>query len=169
MPAGTCGSSQALGRCQSGRTGPPAKRLRALNVLRGFESLPSRRTAAVRRETRRLVQCAQRACSSGDRALGCGPKGRRFESCQAYQLHRLGLLLRPVFVSRLHVDLPGQRRVSTVIARQSLAVRPSLRAARISRKAGADAYSRRVIDQPCCLPTMQGARQGIASAADSNL
>ncbi len=24
------------------------------------------------------------ACSSGDRALGCGPKGRRFESCQAY-------------------------------------------------------------------------------------
>ena len=25
-----------------------------------------------------------RACSSGDRALGCGPKGRRFESCQAY-------------------------------------------------------------------------------------
>ena len=26
-----------------------------------------------------------RACSSGDRALGCGPKGRRFNSCQAYR------------------------------------------------------------------------------------
>jgi hypothetical protein len=31
-----------LGRCQRGRMGPPAKRLRADKVLRGFESLPSR-------------------------------------------------------------------------------------------------------------------------------
>ena len=38
-------------------------------------------TAALRRSG---VKSALRACSSGDRALGCGPKGRRFESCQAY-------------------------------------------------------------------------------------
>ena len=34
------------------------------------------------------------ACSSGDRALGCGPKGRRFESCQAYRSRLTGRLLR---------------------------------------------------------------------------
>ena len=84
MPLASRGQSH-LGRCQSGRMGPPAKRLSAENALRGFESLPSRpgRPATAGR-CLSGVKCAIRACSSGDRALGCGPKGRRFESCQAY-------------------------------------------------------------------------------------
>jgi hypothetical protein len=88
-----------LGRCQSGRMGPPAKRLRALNVLRGFESLPSRRVwLASAGHPDSGVHSSKRACSSGDRALGCGPKGRRFESCQAYHDSPPGLR-RAVFTS----------------------------------------------------------------------
>ena len=48
------------------------------NLHRGFESLPLRQTSPVNRH-----QCAR---SSVDRALGCGPKGRGFESRRARQL-----------------------------------------------------------------------------------
>jgi hypothetical protein len=54
-----------------------AKPLKGVNLFRGFESLPLRHRSARDRVTG--------ARSSVDRALGCGPKGRRFESSRARQ------------------------------------------------------------------------------------
>ena len=51
------------------------------NLHRGFESLPLRQTSPVSEDG---IACAR---SSADRALGCGPKGRGFESRRARQHH----------------------------------------------------------------------------------
>ena len=71
--------------------------------------------------------------------MGCGPKGRRFESCQAYPLHRLGQLPQPVFVSLVTTTASD----TNCHRRLRLVMRPLLPAMRIPRKAGAPGYTQR--------------------------
>ena len=50
----------------------------------------------------------KRACSSVDRAFGCGPKGRRSDSCQA---HRIKLALVAQWIERL---VPVQKAIGPI-------------------------------------------------------
>ena len=59
------------GRCQSGRMGPPAKRLKGQKLFRGFESHPPR-----------LLVLSRALVAQWIRAPPCGGGGHRFESCR---------------------------------------------------------------------------------------
>ena len=51
----------------------------------GVQSKPRSRLARQPQTGHAIYHHSSRACSSVDRALGSGPKGRRFESCRARQ------------------------------------------------------------------------------------
>ena len=93
-------------RSHSGLVRRFAKPLKGVNLFRGFESLPLRHRSDSR--TDRAAAFDPGARSSVDRALGCGPKGRRFESSRA----RHSSLVRRALVPR-----PGDPR-ATYLVRQ---------------------------------------------------